>query len=110
MGLEDHALCGSDVKVVDQLSVMCRLNSLLILLECFQKYLYLSNFKTTTLTFTQAVFWSVLCTLLLQVVFLSVTKLLLDYNFRVLLLDYNFRVLFKPLANIYRLRQLRFTA
>ena len=43
---------------------------------------------TTFLLLLKYFFWSVLCTLL-QVVFLSVTKLLLEYNFR---------VLFTPLA------------
>ena len=38
---------------------------------------------TTFLLLLKYFFWSVLCTLL-QVVFLSVTKLLLEYNFRVL--------------------------
>ena len=44
---------------------------------------------TTFLLLLKYFFWSVLCTLL-QVVFLSVTKLLLEYNFR---------VLFTPLMN-----------
>ena len=68
----------SNVKVVDQLSV--RLNSFFILLDYFWKYFYLSSFKTTFLLLLKYFFWSVLCTLL-QVVFLSVTKLSLDYNF-----------------------------
>ena len=38
---------------------------------------------TTFLLLLKYFFWSVLCTLL-RVVFLSVTKLLLEYNFRVL--------------------------
>ena len=38
---------------------------------------------TTFLLLLKYFFWSVLCTLL-QVVFLSVTKLLLEYNFRIL--------------------------
>ena len=38
---------------------------------------------TTFLLLLKYFFWSVLCTLL-QVVFLSVTKFLLEYNFRVL--------------------------
>ena len=38
---------------------------------------------TTFLLLLKYFFWSLLCTLL-QVVFLSVTKLLLEYNFRVL--------------------------
>ena len=46
-GLEDQALCGNDVKV-SRLVVTCRLNRLFILLEYFQKYLYLSTLKTTT--------------------------------------------------------------
>ena len=41
------SVCGSDVKVVDQF-VICWLNSLFILREYFQKYLYLNNFKTIT--------------------------------------------------------------
>ena len=81
LGLEDQALCCSNVKVVDQLSV--RLNSLFILLDYFRKYFYFS-FKTTTfLLLLKYFFWTVLRTLL-QVVFSSVTKLLLDYNFRIL--------------------------
>ena len=60
------------------------LNSLFILLEYFQKYLYLSSFKLSTfLLLLKYLFWSVLCTSL-HVVFWSVTKLLLDYNIRVL--------------------------
>ena len=47
-GLEDQMLCGSDVKEVNQLSQLCQLNSVFILLEYFQKYLYLSTFKKTT--------------------------------------------------------------
>ena len=63
---------------------ICQLNSLFISPEYFQKYFYLSSFKMTTfLLLLKYFFWSVLCTLL-QVVFLSVTKLLLEYNFRVL--------------------------
>ena len=70
-------------RVADQLSV--RSNSLLLfLLDYFRKYFYLNSFKTTTfLLLLKYFFWSVLCTLL-QVVFSSVTKLLLDYNFRIL--------------------------
>ena len=41
--LEEQALCGGDVKVVDQLSVICQLNSVVFLLEYFQKYLYLNR-------------------------------------------------------------------
>ena len=61
-----------------------QLNSLFISREYFQKYFYLSSFKMTTfLLLLKYFFWSLLCTLL-QVVFLSVTKILLEYNFRVL--------------------------
>ena len=34
-GLENEALCGSNVKIVDQLSVICELNILSILLYYF---------------------------------------------------------------------------
>ena len=44
---------------------------------------------TTFLLLLKYFFWSVLCTLL-QVVFLSVTKLLLEYNFRVLFTPLDF--------------------
>ena len=72
------------MRIYSQPVVICLLNSLFILLEYFQKYLYLSTFKMSTfLLLLKYFFWSVLCTLL-QVVFSSVTKLLLDYNFRVL--------------------------
>ena len=63
--------------------VICQLHSLFILLEYFQKYLYLSTFKTTNFYF-----YSSICLFntlyLLQVVFSSVMKLLLYYNFWVL--------------------------
>ena len=53
---------------------VCRLNNLFILLKYFQKYLYLSSFKTTTfLLLLKYFFWSILCTLL-QVVFHSRNK------------------------------------
>ena len=71
------------MKVVDQVSVICQLNSVVFLREYFQKYLYLNTFETTAFTFIQVLFWSVFFTLL-QVVFLPVTKLFFDYNFRVL--------------------------
>ena len=47
---------------------------------------------TTFLLLLKYFFWSVLCTLL-QVVFLSVTKLLLEYNFRVLFTPLDITVL-----------------
>ena len=47
-GFEDQALCGTYEVKASRPVVKCRLNSLFNLLEYFQKYLYLSSFKTAT--------------------------------------------------------------
>ena len=71
LGLEEQALCEGSRPVV------CPIKKLFFLFDYFRKYFYLSSFKTTTfLLLLKYLFWSVLCTLL-QVVFSSVTKLLL---------------------------------
>ena len=52
-----------------------------ILLKCFQKYLYLSSFKTTAfLLLLEYFFWSILCTLL-KVVFGSSNKTFTGLHF-----------------------------
>ena len=60
--------------------VICRVNSFCILLEYFQKNLYSSTFKTTFLLLLQSFFGQYFT----SSNFLSVTKLLLDYNSRIL--------------------------
>ena len=88
--------CGSDVKVVDQLSYI----DWIVHLFCFDTFRNTCTwvvFKmTTSLLLLKYFFWSVLCSLL-QVVFLLVMKLLLDYNFR---------VFFTPLSMLSRTQQL----
>ena len=75
--LEDQALCESDVKSIDQLSVIQYVDwdSLFILFEYFQKYLYKSAFKMTTFYFYSSTFFGQCFILYFLVVFSSVTKL-----------------------------------